>query len=109
MVAPAVEEIESRLAGQWPANLVEAAIWKLVGDSLASGHLLVDLERHTLDRILPLVLLPPDAAPLVPRPLPDTLLLDPVAVEPPAVSPSSGTKEAFPTIDASALPEPLRE
>ena len=32
-----VEEIESRLAGRWPANLVEAAIWKLVGDSLASG------------------------------------------------------------------------
>lgn len=49
-----VEEIESRLVGQWSADLVEAAIWKLVADSLASGHLLVDLEQHTLDRKLPL-------------------------------------------------------
>src|SRR5215467_5009702 len=39
----AVCEVESRLAGQWPANLVEAAIWKLVADSAAAGHLLVDL------------------------------------------------------------------
>ena len=69
-----VEEIESRLTGQWPANLVEAAIWKLVADSAAAGHLLVDLEQHTLDRTLPLALLPPDAAALRPRPLPDTLL-----------------------------------
>ena len=69
-----VEEIESRLAGQWPANLVEAAIWKVVGDSAAAGHLLVDLERHTLDRKVPLALLPPDTAPIAPEPLPDTLL-----------------------------------
>ena len=56
-----VEEIESRLAGQWPASLVEAAIWKVVADSAAAGHLLVDLKQHTLDRKLPLALLPPDA------------------------------------------------
>ena len=47
-----VEEVESRLTGRWPANLVEAAIWKLLGDSAAMGHLLVDLEQHTLDRKL---------------------------------------------------------
>ena len=35
-----VAEVESRLAGRWPADLVEAAIWKLVGDSLASGPIL---------------------------------------------------------------------
>ena len=34
-----VEEVESRLAGKWPAHLVEATIWKLVGDSAAAGHL----------------------------------------------------------------------
>src|SRR5439155_25880313 len=45
-----VEEVESRLAGQWPANLVEAAIWKMVADAAAAGHLLFDLERCTLDR-----------------------------------------------------------
>src|SRR5437667_4623034 len=45
-----VAEIESRLTGKFPANLVEAAIWKLVGDSAAVGHLLVDLTQHTLNR-----------------------------------------------------------
>jgi hypothetical protein len=58
-----VEEIESRLAGKWPESLVEAAIWKVAGDSAAAGHLLVDLEQHTLDRKLPLALLPPEAPP----------------------------------------------
>ena len=42
------------------------------------GHLLVDLEQFTLDRTLPLALLPPDAPPLEPPPLPDTLLPEPV-------------------------------
>src|SRR5439155_2888229 len=28
-----VEEVESRLAQRWPANLVEAAIWKVVADA----------------------------------------------------------------------------
>lgn len=28
------EEVESRLASRWPANLVEATIWKVVGDSV---------------------------------------------------------------------------
>jgi hypothetical protein len=32
-----VEEIESRLTRQWPANLVEAAIWKLVGRRSSGG------------------------------------------------------------------------
>ncbi len=48
-----------------------------MGDSAADGHLLVDLERFTLDRKLPLARLSPDAAPLVPDPLPDTLLPEP--------------------------------
>jgi len=68
-----VEEIEDRLAGRWPAHLIEAAIWKLVGDSLAAGHLLVDLKQHTLDRKLLLALLPPDASPRIPDPLPEIL------------------------------------
>ncbi len=103
-----VEEIESRLAGKFPANLVEAAIWKVVGDSAAAGHLLVDLERHTLDRKLPLALLPPEAPPLVPDPLPDTLLPEPEVVsaarEQPARTPLPG-----PTFDASTLDEKRRD
>src|SRR6266487_5663199 len=37
-----VAEVASRLSHQFPANLVEAAIWKMVGDSAAQGHLLVE-------------------------------------------------------------------
>jgi Mu transposase, C-terminal len=103
-----VEEVESRLTGRWPANLVEAAIWKVVGDSAADGHLLVDLERHTLDRKLPLALLPPDALPLGPDPLPETLLPEPEVV-PPAISLESGTPVLGPTFDASTLDAKRRE
>ena len=57
---------------------VEAAIWKVVADSAAQGHLLVDLEQFMLDRTPPLALLPPDALALIPDPLPDTLLPQPL-------------------------------
>jgi transposase len=103
-----IEEVESRLAGRWPATLVEAALWKLVGESAAAGHLLVDLERHTLNRTLPLALLPPAAAALQPLPLPDTLLLEPEGMAR-AVPLASGTPGLSPTVDASALPAQLRE
>jgi hypothetical protein len=53
----AVGEVASRLAHTFPTHLVEAAIWKVVGDSAAHGHLLVDLEQFTLDRTLPLALI----------------------------------------------------
>ncbi len=55
-----VEEVESRLAQRWPANLIEAAIWKIVADAAAARHLLVDLEQFTLDRKLPLARLSPE-------------------------------------------------
>ncbi len=49
-----VSEVASRLEHRFPSNLFEAAIWKVVGDSAAQGHLLVDLEQFTLSRTLPL-------------------------------------------------------
>jgi len=104
-----VEEIESRLAQRWPANLVEAAIWKVVADAAAAGHLLVDLERYTLNRTLPLALLPPDVAPLAPPPLPDTLLANAPVVEEATALPEPRAKVQGPTVDASALPETQRE
>src|SRR5713226_8811267 len=104
-----VEEVESRLAHQWPAHLVEAAIWKVVGDGAAAGHLLVDLEQHTLDRKLLLALLPPDAPPLVPDPLPDTLLPNPDASRVATVSLSPREPVPGPTFDASTLDEKQRE
>ncbi len=104
-----VEEIENRLTGRWPTNLVEATIWKLVGDAAAAGHLLVDLEQHTLDRKLLLALLPPDAPPLVPDPLPDTLLPNPDASRVATVSLSPREPVPGPTFDASTLDEKQRE
>jgi transposase len=104
-----VEEIENRLVGRWPRSLVEAAIWKLVGDSLAAGHLLVDLKQYTLDRKLLLALLPPNASPLVPDPLPDTLLPEPDAKRFLTVSPSAHVPIPGPTFDASTLDEKQRE
>src|SRR6266566_5056190 len=72
-----VSEVTSRLPHQFPVDLVEAAIWKVVADAAAAGHLLVDLEQFTLSRTLPLARLSPDAPVLVPEPLPDTLLSEP--------------------------------
>src|SRR6266849_6768154 len=103
-----VSEIARRLSQQWPPDLVEATIWKVVADAAAQGHLLADLEQFTLSNFLPLALLPPDVAPILPSPLPDTLLPEPVqdvtvvSSEPPRLVPG-------PTFDASTLPEPQRE
>ncbi len=97
-----------RLSHQFPVDLVEAAIWKVVGDSAAQGHLLVDLEQFTLSRALPLALLPPDAPALQPSPLPDTL--EPLPVQEGATNSHAPLALiAGPTFDASTLPSPQRE
>ncbi len=103
-----VAEVAARLSHQFPVDLVEATIWKVVGEAAAAGHLLVDLEQFTLSRHLPLGLLPPDAPPLVPSPLPDTLLPEPEAIQP-AVPLQTAKLLPGPTFDASTLPEPVRE
>ena len=104
-----VAEVASRLSHQFPVDLVEAAIWKVVGDSAAAGHLLLDLEQYTLSRTLPLARLSPDAPVLVPSPLPSTLLPEPEAtnVLTTTLHPSS-PRVSGPTFDASTLPEPQR-
>src|SRR6266849_5040997 len=104
-----VAEVASRLEHQFPASLVEAAIWKVVGDAAAQGHLLVDLEQFTLSRTLPLTLLPPDATVLVPSPLPDTLLPEPDTQPKASISREMTALVPGPTFDASWLPEPQRE
>src|SRR2546426_1751902 len=105
----AVCEVASRLEHTFPVPLVEAALWKVVGDSAAQGHLLVDLEQFTLDRTLPLALLPPDASPVVPDPLPDTLLPEPDAAPTAAISCAPSGLLPGSTFDASTLPSPQRE
>jgi transposase len=105
----AVCEVASRLAHTFPAHLVEAAIWKVVADAAAQGHLLVDLEQFTLDLALPLALLPLDAPPLVPDPLPDTLLPQPDVQPLATISHDPRARVPGPTVDASTLPEAHRE
>jgi transposase len=104
-----VEEVEQRLAGRWPLPLAEATIWKIVADAAARGHLLVDLHQQTLDRQLPLALLPPEAIALPFDPFPDTLLVEGKSVSTTPVQASPNTPIAGPTFDASTLPEKLRE
>jgi len=103
-----VSEVASRLEHRFPSNLVEAAIWKVVGDSAAQGHLLVDLEQFTLSRTLPLALLHPSAPALLPPTLPDTLLPEP-AQEVTTISSESPRLVPGSTFDASALPSPQQE
>jgi hypothetical protein len=104
-----VEEVESRLTGKFPTNLVEATIWKVVGDSAAQGHLLIDLEQFTLSRSLPLALRPPDAPVLVPSPLPDTLEPPPNMQPMTIISRDPSPIVPGPTFDASRLDSPQRE
>ena len=63
----------------------------------------------TLDRPLLLAMLPPDAATLHPPPLPDTLQTPAPVVEAAVAVPAQRVKVAGPTVEASALPEQLRE
>src|SRR5713226_7832192 len=101
-------EVASRLSHQFPVDLVEATIWKVVADSAAAGHLLVDLEQFTLDRKLPLALLAPDAAPLLPAPLPETLEPDPT-LDMATVSSEPARHVPGPTFDASRLSQAQQE
>ncbi len=99
-----VEEVEKRLSEHWPPLMLEAAIWKLVADGAARGHLLLDLEQFTLERSLPLALLLPEAPPVLPEALPDTLLREPmVEMETPSLE--KVTLMPGTTFDASALDE----
>ncbi len=67
-----------------------------------------DTEQFTLDHTLPLALLPPDTSPLVPDPLPDTLLPEPVQ-EVVTISSESTRLVPGPTFDASRTPSPQRQ
>jgi hypothetical protein len=107
-MAPA-SRLVSRLSHQFPQEMVEAAIWKVVADSQASGHLLLDLEQFTLSRMIPLALLHPSTPVLVPSPLPDTLLPELDTTQAAPISRTPSTLIAGPTFDASTLPEPQRE
>jgi transposase len=62
-----------RFGAKFSEAEVEAAVWKLVGDAAAVGRLLVDLSEVELSHATKLSLLPPEAPPLLPDPLPSQL------------------------------------
>ncbi|HEU5382151.1 MAG TPA: Mu transposase C-terminal domain-containing protein, partial [Ktedonobacteraceae bacterium] len=68
-----VRDLVDQFASQWHEAEVEAAAWKIVGDAAAAGKLIVDLNEVELDLSTPLALLDPDAPPILPNPLPDSL------------------------------------
>jgi len=67
------------------------------------------LQQQTLDRQLPLALLPPEAAALPFDPFPDTLLVEEKIVSATPILSEPNTPIAGPTFDASTLPEKQRE
>ena len=68
-----VSELVQFFGSRWSEKEVEAAIWKLAGDSAAEGRLLVDLTALELSRSTPLAFLDPGAPPILPDPLPSSL------------------------------------
>jgi putative transposase len=92
------------LGPQWSEREVEGAVWKLVGDAAASGHLLVDLSAIILDRDTPLAFTDPASPPILPDSLPD--FLEPHDDAPPPAEPVFGRSSLADglTFDASTLP-----
>ena len=68
-----VYELVQRFGRRWTDYEVEAAVWKLVGDSAAEGRLLVDLTEVELSLTEPLALLDLELLPILPDPLPSSL------------------------------------
>ncbi|HET8852230.1 MAG TPA: helix-turn-helix domain-containing protein, partial [Ktedonobacteraceae bacterium] len=105
-----VNELVQRFGSHWSEAEVEAAVWKLAGDAAAQGRLLVDLAEVELSRDISLVLLAPDASPILPDPLPCELLGEVSGVaDPPLESLDEDLALASPlgitgpTFDASVL------
>lgn len=99
--AATVDDLIGRLSERWSKTEREAAIWKVCADAAAQGRLLLDLTSVSLDRTLPLILLPPDASPL----LPDALasVLPALDTAPPPENQRAMQKPSGPTFDASSL------
>lgn len=108
-----VNELLQLFGSQWSEGEVEAAVWKLAGDAAAAGRLLVDLSTIVLDHTAPLMLLDPSFPPILPDPLPSSVVCQHEKNE------SDGLEEECqhvllelpvmlpgPTFDASALETP---
>jgi transposase len=106
-----IDELVRLFGSRWSGPEVEAAVWKLVADTAATGRLLVDLTEVDLDLHTPLALLHPEAPPILPYPLPSSLEEAPIHAE--TEPPSYRVEEVSalslqgaipgPTFDASVL------
>jgi len=108
-----VNALVKRFGSHWSDQEVEAAVWKLVAEAAASGHLLVDLSEVELSRSTELALLDPVAPPILPDPLPEALEPADVSSPPPSQDLEISdlpiqSQEIVPgaTFDASTLSNP---
>ena len=97
-----------QFGSRWSDQEVEAAVWKLVAEAAAKGHLLVDLAEVKLSRSTPLALLSPDLPPILPDPLPEALDHDVFRQEQESKVPSDPLRACQgiipgPTFDAATL------
>lgn len=110
-----VKELLQLFGSRWSEGEVEAAVWKLVGDAAAAGRLLVDLFTMVFDHTTPLAFLDPALPPILPDPLPSSIVVQDKSNEVP-----HGEEERQyqildlpallpgPTFDASVLETPER-
>lgn len=76
-----VDELLLLFGSQWSEGEVEAAVWKLAGDAAAAGRLLVDLSTMVFDHTTPLAFLDPAFPPILPDPLPSSVVSQPESNE----------------------------
>jgi transposase len=107
--AACVQEVVERLGERWSPTEREAAVWKLVAESAAQGHLLVDLASVSLPRLMPLICLASDAPPILPDPLPSELSDSMTMVPEVGKEEDDQPVNLSSTFDDSTLEAPVRE
>lgn len=109
-----VNEFVQRFGGRWSDYEVEAAAWKLAGDALAQGRLLVDLTEVELSLTTPLALLDLELPPILPDPLPSSLemvseeMISGLLVQSEDTPPTIQSSPLGATFDASILEPEVR-
>lgn len=107
--AACVQEVVERLGERWSPTEREAAVWKLVAESAAQGHLLVDLASVSLTRLTPLICLAADASPILPDPLLSELSESRASLLEEVPDESEQRENQLTTFDDSTLEGPVRE
>jgi Mu transposase, C-terminal len=107
--AVCVQELVERLGERWSPTEREAAVWKVVADSAAQGHLLVDLASVSLTRLTPLICLASDAPPILPDPLPSELSSSVTVLSEEVLEEGDKPVNLSSTFDDSTLEAPVRE